>query len=82
MSRPITIDLPEPTRDAIEALAARYGKSVEDIVAEAAADRVADESEAASFADRAARAKVGALQKVFGRDRTGGEPPRPGDEIG
>ncbi len=40
------------------------------------------QSAAAYFAARAVQAKPGAFERVFGRDRGGGnEPPRPGDEV-
>jgi len=77
----MTIDLPDDVKREVERLARERGVSPEIFIAEAAADRVgAIQSAAEYFATRAARAKPGALERVFGTHRTGGEPPRPGDE--
>lgn len=77
----MTIELPDHLREEIERLARERGVSPEVFIAEAAADRVgASQSAAEFFAERAKRAKPGALERVFGTHREGGEPPRPGDE--
>lgn len=81
MSDAITVDLPEPVKREVERLARERGVSPEEFVVGATAEKVgAIQSAAAYFAERAARAKPGALKRVFGTDREGGEPPRPGDE--
>lgn len=77
----IVVDLPEDVQREVERLARERGVSPEEFVAIAAADKVgALETAAAYFAARAKRAKPGALERVFGTNREGGEPPRPGDE--
>jgi len=82
MSDVLTVELPEKVSQAVARLARERGMTSAEFVAMAAADRVgAFEETATYFAQRAARARPGAFEKVFGPDRTGGEPPREGDEI-
>ncbi|MES1157338.1 MAG: hypothetical protein ABUL73_06115 [Alphaproteobacteria bacterium] len=82
MTDTVTIALPEDVRREIEAAALRKGVSPEDFIAAAAAEKAgAVRSAAAYFSERAARAKPGAFERVFGDAREGGdEPPQKGDE--
>lgn len=82
MSDTITIELSGDLRREIESAARAKGVSAEHFVAAAAAEKAgAVQSAAAYFAARAARAKPGGFERVFGRNRAGGgEPPRAGDE--
>ncbi len=77
------IELSDDLRREIERAARQKGVSPEEFVAGAAAEKAGIvHSAALYFAARAARAKPGAFERVFGRDRTGGnEPPQPGDEV-
>lgn len=79
----ITIEVSDELRREIEKAAQAKGVSPEEFVAAAAAEKAGVvQSAAAYFAARAARAKPGAFERVFGRDRVGGnEPPRAGDEL-
>lgn len=79
----ITIEVSDELRREIEKAAQAKGVSPEEFVAAAAAEKAGVvQSAAAYFAARAARAKPGAFDRVFGRDRAGGnEPPRAGDEL-
>lgn len=83
MSDTLVIELSEELRREIEKAAHAKGVSAEEFVAAAAAEKAgAVQSAAAFFAARASRAKPGAFERVFGRERTGGnEPPRTGDEF-
>lgn len=79
----IIIKVSDELRREIEKAAQAKGVSPEEFVAAAAAEKAGVvQSAAAYFAARAARAKPGAFERVFGRNRAGGdEPPRPGDEL-
>ncbi len=79
----ITIEVSDELRREIEKAARAKGVSPEEFVAAAAAEKAGVvQSAAAYFAARAARTKPGAFERVFGRDRTGGdEAPRAGDEL-
>jgi len=79
----ITIEVSDELRREIEKAAKAKGVSPEEFVAAAAAEKAGVvQSAAAYFAARAARAKSGAFERVFGRDRPGGdEPPSAGDEL-
>jgi hypothetical protein len=83
MSDTMIIELSDDLRREIEKAAEAKGVSPEEFVAAAAAEKAGVvQSAAAYFAARAARAKPGAFERVFGRDRAGGnEPPRAGDEL-
>jgi hypothetical protein len=78
-----TIEVSDDLRREIEKAARAKGVSPEEFVAAAAAEKAGVvQSTAAYFVARAARAKPGAFERVFGRDRAGGaEPPRTGDEL-
>lgn len=82
MSDTMIIEVSDELRREIEKAALAKGVSPEEFVAAAAAEKAGVvQSAAAYFAARAARAKPGGFERVFGRDRTGGdEPMRPGDE--
>jgi hypothetical protein len=79
----ITIEVSDELRRQIEKAAKAKGVSPEEFVAAAAAEKAGVvQSAAAYFAARAARAKPGAFERVFGRERSGGnEPARSGDEL-
>jgi hypothetical protein len=83
MSDTMIIEVSDELRREIEKAAEAKGVSPEEFVAAAAAEKAGVvQSAAAYFAARAARAKPGAFERVFGRDRAAGaEPPRPGDEL-
>jgi hypothetical protein len=83
MSDTMIIEVSDDLRRGIEKAAEAKGVSPEEFVAAAAAEKAgAVQSAAAYFATRAARAKAGAFDRVFGRERAGGdEPPRAGDEL-
>ena len=83
MSDTMIIEVSDELRREIERAAQAKGVSPEEFVAAAAAEKAGVvQSAAAYFAARAGRAKAGAFERVFGRDRTGGaEPPRQGDEL-
>lgn len=83
MSDTITIELTGDLRREIESAARAKGVSAEHFVAAAAAEKAgAVQSAAAYFDARALRGKPGAFERVFGRERAGGnEPPRVGDEL-
>ena len=83
MSDTMIIELTGDLRREIENAAHRKGVSPEEFVAAAAAEKAGVvQSAAAYFVARAARAKPGAFERVFGRERAGGnELPRAGDEV-
>lgn len=83
MSETMIIELSDDLRREIEKAAQAKGVSPEEFVAAAAAEKAGVvHSAAAYFAMRAARAKPGAFERVFGRERVGGnEPPRASDEL-
>ena len=83
MSDTMIIEVSDDLRREIEKAAEAKGVSPEDFVAAAAAEKAGVvHSAAAYFAARASRAKPGAFERVFGRDRPGGgEQPRAGDEL-
>lgn len=86
MSDTMIIELPDDVLREIEKAAEAKGVSPEEFVAAAAAEKAGVVQSAAAYfaarAARAARAKPGAFERVFGRDRPGGnEPPCAGDEL-
>jgi len=83
MSDTMIIELSDDLRREIEKAAEAKGVSPEEFVAAAAAEKAGVvHSAAAYFAARAARAKPGAFERAFGRERVGGnEAPQPGDEV-
>lgn len=83
MSDTLTIEVSNELRREIERAAEANGVSPEAFVAAAAAEKAGVvQSAAAYFAERAGKAKAGAFDRVFGRDRLGGnEPPQAEDEI-
>lgn len=75
----VTVRLPEGVHREVERLARESGVSPEQFLASAAAEKVsAILDPAAYFAARASRADERVFDRVM--KRTGGEPPRPGDE--
>lgn len=80
MTDVLEIALPDPLRREIDRLAKERGISAAEFIALAAAEKAAAIEEAAAyFRSRAARAVPGTARAFF--TRTGGEPPREGDEL-
>jgi hypothetical protein len=76
-----TVELSPAIAGEVERLAREAGVTPAEFVAAAAVARVADAADAGRYcAQRAARARKGAARRFY--TPTGGEPPRPGDEIG
>ncbi|MFO1047287.1 MAG: hypothetical protein U1E52_05230 [Geminicoccaceae bacterium] len=71
--------LPLSLKDAVEKLSRRDGTSINQFVVVAVAERIAAMTAEERFAERRARADLGAFDRIMGR--AGGEPPRPGDEL-
>lgn len=81
MTTTITLELPDDVTRELAQLAAQRNETLGEYIARAAAEKAAANlAEAEYFAMRAKRAVNGAALRVFGPDRTGGEPPREGDE--
>jgi len=72
--------LPRSVRAEVERLAKEDGVSINQFVATAVAEKVAALNTADFFAIRKSRADFTAFDRII--RRKGGEPPRPGDEIG
>lgn len=75
----VALRVPSTLLDEVQHLAKREAMSVEDFLIRAAEERVATLRARAYLAERAARAKPGALARALARP--GGEPPVPGDEL-
>jgi len=71
--------LPASIKAEAERLAAAEGTSLNQFVASAVAEKVATLRTADFFAERRARADWAAFDRIL--SRTGGEPPREGDEL-
>jgi hypothetical protein len=71
--------LPVSIKSEAEKLAASEGTSLNQFVATAVAEKVAVLRTASYFAERRGRADWEAFDRLMGR--TGGEPPRTGDEM-
>ncbi len=71
--------LPRSIKAAAENLARAEGISMNQFIATAVAEKLSVLSTADFFIHRAARAKPDAIDKIL--NRSGGEPPRSGDEL-
>jgi hypothetical protein len=77
----VTVNLSEGIARAIERLAREGGITPGQFLAAAAAEKIGAISSAADyFRERGEKADWKAFERVFGVNRPGGEPPRPGDE--
>ena len=74
-----TLRLPHSIKAAAESLARAQGISMNQFIAKAVAEKLSVLSTADFFLKRAARAKPDAIDKIL--NRSGGEPPRVGDEL-
>ena len=72
--------LPTSVKAEVVRVAKADGTSVNQFVATAVAEKLAAMNTAAFFAERRERADFAAFDRIL--KRAGGEPPRPGDEIG
>ena len=70
--------LPRSIRAGVERLSKQDGVSINQFVSIAVAEKVAMMQAQDYFSQRAARADLAAFDEVM--QRSGGEPPRPGDE--
>jgi hypothetical protein len=73
-----TLRMPASVKAEAERLAAAEGTSLNQFIASAVAEKVATLRTADFFAERRARADWAAFDRIL--SRTGGEPPRDGDE--
>lgn len=73
------VRLPSAVQVEAKRLAAAEGTSLDQFVAEAVAEKVTALRTNAYFAERRARVDWAAFDRFMAR--TGGEPPRPGDEV-
>lgn len=81
MTDALTVDLPDPLARELERVAKTRGMTPGEFLVRAAAEKLGAAADAAAyFAERAKRATPGAAAEFF--SRSGGEPPRPGDEVG
>jgi len=71
--------LPRSLKAAAEKLSKQDDTSLNQFVVMAVAEKVSAMTTAAYFAERKARADMDAFGRIL--SRTGGEPPRPGDEL-
>mgnify|MGYP000278789657 CR=1 FL=1 len=71
--------LPVSLKAAVEKLSRRDGTSVNQFVVIAVAERIAALTAEETFVERRARADLGEFDRIMGR--TGGQPPRPEDEL-
>lgn len=71
--------LPRSLKAAVERLSAEEGTSINQFVATAVAEKVSALQTAQYFADRRNRADFEAFDRLL--SRSGGEPPREGDEV-
>ena len=81
MKKPATypLRLPRSIRAAVARIAKQEGTSVNQFVVMAVAEKLAALETATFFADRRRRADFEAFDRIM--NRTGGEPPRAGDEV-
>ena len=81
MNSPATIQLrlPRSIKAAVVRLAKEDGVSMNQMIATAVAEKVAVLEAATFFEERSKRADIEAFDRFM--NRTGGEPPRPGDEL-
>jgi hypothetical protein len=70
--------LPRSLKAAVERVSRQDGASINQFIATAVAEKVAALEAVAFFEDRRQRADFAAFDAIMAR--TGGEPPRPGDE--
>jgi len=70
--------LPRSLKTEVERLAAQDGVSVNQFIATAVAEKISAMKTAQFFVERKARADFAAFNRIM--SRSGGEPPRPGDE--
>lgn len=75
----LTLRLPRSIKAAAENLARAEGISMNQLIATAVAEKLSVLSTADFFMQRAKRAKPDAIDKIL--NRSGGEPPRAGDEL-
>jgi hypothetical protein len=71
--------LPASIKAEAERLAAEEGTSLNQFIATAVAEKLAALRTAALFAERKGRADWAAFERLM--TRTGGKPPRPGDQV-
>ncbi len=82
MSETLIVNLPDDVAAELDALAREEGVSAEQMLARIAERQLKGFRSAREFfKERAKGADWGAFERVFGTEREGGEPPRPGDEI-
>ncbi len=81
MNSPATIQLrlPHSIKVAVVRLAKQDGVSMNQMIATAVAEKVAELEAAIFFEERAKRADYAAFDRIMNRE--GGEPPRAGDEL-
>jgi hypothetical protein len=81
MKKPATypLRLPLSIKAAVARIAKQEGTSVNQFVVMAVAEKLAALETATFFADRRRRADFEAFDRIM--NRTGGEPPRAGDEV-
>jgi uncharacterized protein (DUF1778 family) len=80
MTKTVTIELPDGVAGEIDHAASQEGLTLQMFIARAAHQRARDLIDAESyFRERGKRADFEAFDRIM--NRTGGEPPRPGDEI-
>ena len=70
--------LPRSLKAEVERLAAQDGVSVNQFIATAVAEKISAMKTAQFFVERKAQADFAAFNRIM--NRSGGEPPRPGDE--
>lgn len=75
----IQLRLPRSIKEAVVRLAKQDGVSMNQMIATAVAEKVAVLEAATFFEERAKRADYAAFDRIM--NRTGGEPPRAGDEL-
>ena len=75
----IQLRLPHSIKAAVVRLAKQDGVSMNQMIATAVAEKVAVLEAATFFEDRAKRGDYAAVDRIM--NRTGGEPPRAGDEL-
>jgi hypothetical protein len=78
-TRTYPLRLPRSLKEAVERISREDRTSINQFVATAVAEKVSALQTAKFFADRQARADFRALDKIM--KRTGGRPPRKGDEM-
>jgi len=71
--------LPQSLKNAIAQAAARDGISINQFIILAAAEKIAALDTMRFFEERTNRADLARFRQIL--DRTGGEPPQPGDEL-